>query len=162
MARGELKSRLKLETRLFNEVIQRAEAEGILIATETSVRLAQHQVTFSPRQQAAIDALLAQLQREPYNTPLPKDIAAQVGEEVMQALLEGGQLVRLNTEVMLLAETYRDFVAWLKEHLGREGTITVAQVRDKFSTSRKYALALLEYTDEQRLTKRVGDERVLR
>jgi selenocysteine-specific elongation factor len=35
-------------------------------------------------------------------------------------------------------------------------------VRDAFNTSRKYALALLEYTDEQRLTKRVGDERVLR
>ena len=41
-------------------------------------------------------------------------------------------------------------------------TVNVATVRDIFQTSRKYALALLEYTDEQRLTKRVGDERVLR
>jgi len=35
-------------------------------------------------------------------------------------------------------------------------------VRDTLKTSRKYALALLEYTDEQRVTKRVGDARVLR
>jgi selenocysteine-specific elongation factor len=38
----------------------------------------------------------------------------------------------------------------------------VGQVRDGFNTSRKYALALLEYLDDQRITKRVGDERVLR
>jgi selenocysteine-specific elongation factor len=38
----------------------------------------------------------------------------------------------------------------------------VGQVRDAFNTSRKYALALMEYLDDQRITKRVGDERVLR
>jgi hypothetical protein len=37
----------------------------------------------------------------------------------------------------------------------------VAQVRDYFATSLKYALALMEYLDAQGLTKRVGDERVL-
>jgi hypothetical protein len=31
-----------------------------------------------------------------------------------------------------------------------------------FETSRKYAKALLEYMDEKKLTKRVGDERVAR
>jgi selenocysteine-specific elongation factor len=61
-----------------------------------------------------------------------------------------------------LDETYDKFVAWLKKYLQEHPTVNVAQVRDVFQTSRKYALALLEYTDEQRLTKRVGDERVLR
>jgi selenocysteine-specific elongation factor len=40
--------------------------------------------------------------------------------------------------------------------------MTVAQVRDRFNTSRKYALALMEHLDEQKVTRRVGDERVLR
>jgi selenocysteine-specific elongation factor len=35
-------------------------------------------------------------------------------------------------------------------------------VRDQFNTSRKYAVGLLEYLDEKRVTKRVGDARVLR
>ena len=43
-----------------------------------------------------------------------------------------------------------------------KGKITVAEVRDLLSTSRKYALALMEYMDEQKITRRVGDERVLR
>jgi selenocysteine-specific elongation factor len=49
-------------------------------------------------------------------------------------------------------------VAHIKEH----GSITVAEVRDMFQASRKYALALMEHLDDQRITKRVGDERVLR
>jgi len=40
--------------------------------------------------------------------------------------------------------------------------MTVAQVRDRFNTSRKYALAIMEYLDDRKITRRVGDERVLR
>ena len=47
-------------------------------------------------------------------------------------------------------------------HLKQEGTITVAQVRDLFGASRRYALALMGYLDQQGITKRIGDERVLR
>ncbi len=162
MPRGELKSRLKLETRLFNEAIQRAQHEGTLATMENTVRLSTHQVKFAPAQQAAVDKLLADFRRAPYNTPLPKDVAAAVGDEVMQALIEGGQLTRLSPEVILSTDTYNEFGDWLRGYLKHHQTVNVAQVRDVFNTSRKYALALLEYTDEQRVTKRVGDERVLR
>lgn len=162
MPRGELQSRLKLETRLFNETLQRAGQEAVLVAAEASVRLADHQVQFSPAQQAAIDKLLAQMRQAPYQTPLPKEIAAAVGDDVMAALFEKEQLVRLSNDVILLNETYQEFVAWLKRYLQEHETVNVAQVRDFYKTSRKYALALLEYTDQQHLTKRVGDERTLR
>jgi selenocysteine-specific elongation factor len=39
--------------------------------------------------------------------------------------------------------------------------VTVAQFRDRFQTSRKYALAVLEHLDERKITRRVGDARVL-
>jgi selenocysteine-specific elongation factor len=162
MPRGELKSRLKLETRLFNEAIQRGQQEAALVVTETSVRLPDHRVEFSPEQQAAVNSVLADFRRAPYNTPLPRDVAGILGDDVMLALIEGGQLVRLSDEVILLRETYDDFVGWLKAYLHQNQTVNVAQVRDALTTSRKYALALLEYTDEQRITKRVGDARVLR
>ncbi len=48
------------------------------------------------------------------------------------------------------------------EHLRREETITLAQVRDLFGASRKYAKALLEHLDGRRVTRRMGDTRVLR
>jgi selenocysteine-specific elongation factor len=64
--------------------------------------------------------------------------------------------------VVLLPETYADMVARVTEHLRGKGKITVAEVRDLFQTSRKYALALMEHLDTAGVTRRVGDERVLR
>ena len=47
-------------------------------------------------------------------------------------------------------------------HLQETGSITLAQVRDLFSTSRKYAQAFLEHLDALKVTRRQGDARVLR
>jgi selenocysteine-specific elongation factor len=63
---------------------------------------------------------------------------------------------------LLLAETYKEMRDAVVAHLQDNEGITVAQVRDMFDTSRKYTLALLGYMDEKRITRRVGDERVLR
>jgi selenocysteine-specific elongation factor len=162
MPREALKSRLKLETRLFNEAMARAAAEGALVEGENFVWLPEHSVQFSPEQQEAIDRLLRDFQRTPYTTPSYKDSVAAVGEAVVMALIETGQLVRLSPDVLLLQETYEELVAWIRNYISEHGSVNVAQVRDGFDTSRKYALALLEYLDDQRITKRVGDERVLR
>lgn len=162
MPREALKSRLKLETRLFNEALARAAGEGLLTESETVIRLPEHTVRFRPEQQQAIDRLLHEFRRSPHITPSYKDSVAALGEDVVLALIETGQLVRLSPDVLLLAETYQQLLAWVKEYISEHGSVNVGQVRDAFKTSRKYALALLEYLDDQRITKRVGDERMLR
>lgn len=166
MPREELKNRLSkttpLSPRLFNAVLARAAAEGGLITQTASVRLPTHIIQFAPAQQTKINALLADFRRDPFNTPLPKDCAARVGDAEFAALVELGQLVQLSPEVVLLPETYTQAVAQVKAHLQANRTITVAAVRDLFKTSRKYALALLEHLDAAGVTKRVGDERVLK
>jgi selenocysteine-specific elongation factor len=162
MPREALKSRLKLETRLFNEALARAAAEGALVAGDTVARLPDHAVRFSPTQQEATDRLLREFRRAPYTTPSYKEAVTALGEDVVLALVEAGRLVRLGPDVLLLPETYAELVAWVKRAIAERGSVNVAQVRDAFDTSRKYALALLEYLDDQHITKRVGDERVLR
>ncbi|MDM8528966.1 selenocysteine-specific translation elongation factor [Anaerolineales bacterium HSG24] len=160
LPKNELKSRLQFETRQFNDLLQYAQQHGDLVVAETVVRLPQHQVSFTPDQQRTVDQLLAKFHQAPYNTPLPKDVTAKIGDDLFVALLEGGQLIRLSKEVVLLQETYHGFVDWLRAYFDHADSINLAHVRDQFKTSRKYAMALLEYTDEQRLTKRMGDVRV--
>jgi selenocysteine-specific elongation factor len=46
-------------------------------------------------------------------------------------------------------------------HIKAKGKITLAETRDLFNNSRKYAQALLEHLDQEKVTRRVGDERVL-
>ncbi|HLN64244.1 MAG TPA: SelB C-terminal domain-containing protein, partial [Symbiobacteriaceae bacterium] len=47
-----------------------------------------------------------------------------------------------------------------REHLKAQGKITVSEFRDLLGTTRKFALPLLEWMDEQKITRRAGDERL--
>jgi selenocysteine-specific elongation factor len=172
MPREEAKSRLaqslergwvgKLTPRVFNALVERALEAGWLLASGTVLALATHRVTFSPAQHAKVEALLSDFQRDPYNTPSVKDSAMRVGDEVLAALLEQGRLTQVSADVLFLSETYTALVERIQAHLRANGKITVAEVRDLFTTSRKYALALMEHLDALGVTKRVGDERVLK
>jgi len=167
MPREEVKSRLTqhlpaLTPKLLNEILAMAAAEGWLAETPSVVHLAAHRPAFSPKQQQAVDYLLYQFRQSPYSTPSLAQCEEQLGSDLLGALLEQGLLVKLNEEVVFLGETYGEMRDRVVAHLKDHGRITVAEMRDLFDTSRKYALALAGYLDEQRITRRVGDERVLR
>ena len=70
--------------------------------------------------------------------------------------------MRVSDGVVFSADAYQEMVDAVRAHLLQQGAITVAQVRDMFNASRKYALGLMEHLDDIKLTRRVGDERVLR
>ena len=166
MPREELKSRLQPRRpwpgRLFNEIMSRAAAEGIVVEAEGLIRTADHVVRFTPEQQARVDALLSSFRAQPYTPPSVAEAIASVGPDVLQALIEAKTLTRVSEDVLFLTETYEEMVERVLAHLRAKGSITVAEVRDMFGSSRKYALALMEHLDERRVTRRVGDERVLR
>ncbi|MCA9823439.1 MAG: SelB C-terminal domain-containing protein, partial [Dehalococcoidia bacterium] len=77
-------------------------------------------------------------------------------------LVESGQVVDTGAGVVFDANVFTGMVAALRAEVGYEGTVTLAQVRDLFGTSRKYAQAFLEYLDVLRITRRVGDARIFR
>lgn len=166
MAREELKSRVqgrdKWPTKLFNELVARAVADGVLVERGDYLALPEHQITFTPVQQVKVDALLEAFRRQPYAPPSMADSVAMTDPELISALIYQGTLVRLNEDVLLLKEVYDEMVAGIVAHIKEHGSMTVAQVRDKYNTSRKYALAIMEFLDQQKITRRVGDERVLR
>ena len=87
---------------------------------------------------------------------------AITGADVLAALSEQGRVVRVSESVVFAASAYNEMVARIRAHLEQQGSITVAQVRDMFNASREYALGLMEHLDDIKLTRRVGDERVLR
>ena len=78
------------------------------------------------------------------------------------ALVGHGRIVRVNESIAFGAEPFAEIRRQVVARLQDSATLNVAEVRDMLETSRKYALALMEYFDQQRLTRRVGDARVLR
>ena len=83
------------------------------------------------------------------------------GPEVVRALAQRGELVRLSDDIAFTREAYSQAVALVTDEIATAGSVTVAQVRDRMGASRRPVLALLEHLDSEKVTRRVGDQRVL-
>ena len=162
LPREELKSKLGLAPRVFDRVIERATAENILIASEDLVRRSEFVVQFRADLEKKINALLAEFEKSLYTPPSAQDAEAVIGADAIGALVTQDKLVRLNDAVLLSPKAFHAMRDWVVATINAQGQVTAAQVRDQFGTSRKYAVAFLEYLDDQRVTTRVGDARVLR
>ncbi len=161
MPKEELKSRLALSPRVFNESLARWLAHGDLAEEVAALRLPAHAVRFSPQQEQRIAQTMAAMRQVPYTPPSRADLERDLGAEVVQSLLDQGKLVKVSEEVLFLEGAYREMVQRVVEEIKAKGSTNVASVRDTFNTSRKYAIALLEHLDNTRVTRRQGDDRVL-
>ncbi len=158
MPREELRSRLRLAPRVFDSLLTLWRERGDLKEAGAAVALPGYEPRLNPGQEAQAQAYLAALRANPF-APAP----GFAPEDDLLAYLEGkGEVVRVQDGVVFDARTYHEMVARITDYLQEHGSVTLAQVRDMFGTSRKYAQALLEHLDEKRVTRRVGDERVLR
>ena len=158
MPKAEVASKLKLGPRQFISAVKRLAQEGILVEKGASVHLPAFEIQLTPEQQAKIDAFLRSLARNPYAPPselIPEP-------DLLDLLVDEGRVVKISDSVVFAAATYDEMVRRITAHIKERGKVTLAEVRDMFNTSRKYAQALLEYMDEKQVTRRVGDERVLR
>jgi selenocysteine-specific elongation factor len=146
------------------EIFITLQAEGIVAeatSTGSSIRLPDFVPSFSKAQQQQVEQLLRRFRENPYTPPVRGEAEAVVGTEVLNALIEQGQLVKLGDGVLFLRETYDEAIAKLVQYLREHGTMTVAEARDVLGATRKYILPLLEHIDTLKITRRIGDERVL-
>jgi selenocysteine-specific elongation factor len=160
--REELKSRLKLTSRPYNAILQWIAAEGELTDGGIIVTKTGHSIRFNPHQQQAVDGLLSRFAATPYSPPTVKECISEVGEDLYNAMVELGMLVPIPPEVVFRKQDYEQMVSEVIGILQAKKTITAAEVRDHFNTSRRYVLALLEHLDARGITVREGDIRRLK
>ena len=80
----------------------------------------------------------------------------------LNALTRAGLVVRVAANLHFDPVALEALVARVLAICERDGAATIAGVRDELDTTRRYAQALLEHMDTQRLTRRQGDAHVLR
>lgn len=85
----------------------------------------------------------------------------QQAEEVFNYLVEKGEILKINEEVYMHRDDYEKALILAKDFINKNGQITVAEYRDLLNTNRKVALALLEYFDSLKITRREGNMRKL-
>ena len=154
----EIRSRLDLSQPVYQRALVRLVDESIVVDERQSLRLPDHEIRLTEKMEEEASAYLNSLQKDPYSPSAD----AKVSQELLSVLIDQGKVVRVADGVIFAASAYKEMTDRIVEHLKAQGSITVADARTMFDSSRKYILPLMEHLDQQQITRRNGDERVLR
>lgn len=175
MNKEEFKSRInqrfKLpEAKFADDITALLKEDGLIRTGEKSVALADFTVKYTPEMEAIRQRVLKIYAERKYEMPTGDEAvneAARSEKErssarnIIDALVREGLLVRLNYQYCIDKAAFEAALAGIKEKVAKDGKITLAEFRDMVGTSRKYAVEILEYLDEKKITVKVDDARIL-
>ena len=131
------------------------------------VRLATHRVVLREEEEAARDKIVAAFHQAGLAVPALPELLEKLpldrprARRILEGLLREGVLVKVTAELVFHSEALDELWGKLARQKQNSDRLTVPAFKNLAGVSRKYAIPLLEYLDRQRLTRRVGDERVI-
>jgi selenocysteine-specific elongation factor len=167
MARGELMEKLGLDEAVFQAVVASLITDKKVEASAEVVRLSGRGVAMKDEEAESQRQIEHAFASAGLKVPALKDVLAGVkvdrarAQKIVTLLLRDRVLVKLADELVF----HRDALAALRAMIvGQKSSspkIDVARFKDLTGVSRKYAIPLLEWLDRERVTRRVGDERII-
>ncbi|MFQ6097639.1 MAG: SelB C-terminal domain-containing protein, partial [Armatimonadota bacterium] len=147
---------------VLDEALAELERRGDVVVDARGVRLADHRVRLSDRQQRLIHDIEARARRARFAPPRLEELLGLDAEapEMVSVCLDGGALVDVEG-FLFHADTIAEAKDIILAHTAQHGSLTVSQFRDLTRSTRKYAIPLLTYLDRIGFTRRDGDLRYL-
>lgn len=147
---------------LLNELLKR----GIITASGSTVAAAGFSAQYSDTHSDMRNNMIKAYQTAGFEAPSTGEIMTQFkdkkqAKQVLSDLFKEGLLVKLNPGAYLYKDHYEKAMALLRNHYKTHDTLSLAEFRDLLGTSRKYVLLILDYLDQQKITKLQGDVRIL-
>ena len=141
--------------------------DQILRCPGDAIALMDFSIQFSPEQQKLMDKVEKVYHDSGYAVPALDEVLAQFAKEkglkqVLESMVANETLVKLSDQILYHQEFYRQALDAAMAYTAEHGSLTLGELRDVLGTSRKYALALLEYWDRRNLTKKSGETRTFR
>jgi selenocysteine-specific elongation factor len=170
IGKEELKSRIprRSDPRFFGPLLASLEKEGLAVSDREIVRLPGRTVQMTLDQAGFQAQLAAELDKGWLEAPTLKELCDRLVCSEKQLLTHlnhlarEGRAAKIKSDIFYapgaLAEIREKLTAFLKEN----AEIAPPQFREITGLSRKFMIPLLEYFDQERLTIRLGDKRVLR
>jgi len=154
MPREELRRRLDLGAAAF-EVVLAHWHPAYEACGDGLMRPRGYQVQLTAAQQQVVARGIAMLAAAPYNPP---EVAVE--RELLGYMQASGWVMEVAEGIVFHHQAWQEIVTWVLMTIDSQGSVSVAQLRDRFDTTRKYALAVMEYLDNKRITRRREDVRV--
>ena len=156
MSLEEFRKRLALKERFAQSVLNALLKTGDIEEDGHIVRLENHSPILTVNQQSQIDDFLAILSETPFPTDQPS-----LPVDLQMILVDRGEIIRLGSNMAIKTNYYKMIQSKIINRVKSEGQISLSDTRDLLGTSRKYAQSILEHMDDEKITRRVGDIRIL-
>jgi selenocysteine-specific elongation factor len=168
IAKEELRGRTKSRPELFRAALGQLVAAGAVSVSGDLVRSAGREIALLPEEARAKDLIEQEFERAGLAVPRFDEMLAKLpveakrAQKIFQLLLREKTLVKVAEELVFhknaVARLRELVVKYKKEHGDR---LPIGAFKDMTGVTRKYAIPLLEFLDRERVTRRMGDERVI-
>ena len=151
---------------ILDVLLDRLSTAQRLGGSSNALALPEHNVILSEPQEHIRAALLTIYEEAGWSPPSISNAWKQLGvtqadgEEVFQLLLRQGKLLRLREDLIFSAARLDVLVDEVRTRYAPGVLFGVADFKSWTALSRKHAIPLLEYLDQQRVTRRQGDQRI--
>jgi selenocysteine-specific elongation factor len=167
IGKEQLRESLGLEAAVFRGLVGSLEREKKLQVSGEIVHAVGKGVVLRDEEAESKAQIEKAFAKAGLKVPLLKDVLASLpvdkarAQKIVTLLLRDRVLVKLSDDLVF----HRDALAALRSQIAAQKAKTpklnVANFKDLFGITRKHAIPLLEYLDRERVTRRVGDERVI-
>lgn len=168
MGKEELRNKIKVKIKgkLFDEVLDHFIQQKVIRLDSSLVALADFEIKYSPEQLMILKEIEELYLKGEFQTPSPEEFLNSKKNdhkyrEVLEALVDRKQLVKISDDILFHVKNYEKAKEMLKQYIQEHGEISLSEFRDLIHTTRKYALPLIENFDQNKITKRIGEKRVL-
>lgn len=163
LPQAELQNHLDLPKEIFNELITTLINSEKIIRDRDTIALSKHKPRLSSEEESVVLRILELFGRDRTNPLTKREVVIQIpdSEEIVRFMCQQNMLIELPEEVLFERKHYEVVKNEIIGFLKRDNSISIQQVRKLFGFSRKYILPLLSKLDQEGITERRGDDRVL-
>lgn len=153
-----------LKSEIFNSLTDSLINRDKIALKKGIIFLLSRKPKISTQQKVIISKILKTLKDNPINPPNEKTLISQIvgSKEIIDFLIQEGEIIKLIDGILLESKNYDIMKNKLIEFLKINGSISIAQVRELLGMSRKYIIPLLNKMDEEKITQRKENVRILK
>ena len=169
-SKEEVKSKLPktVETKLFHRILSDLVDSKEVLVEKDKLRLSTHRLFLREDQKRLKNRVEGLFARGGLQSPSLKELASQLSTDesevrnVIYLLMEEGAIIKAKEDIYFHRDAVEKLKGELIQFLRANDEITTAQFKEMTKVSRKYAIPLMEYFDNSKITIRVGEKRLLR
>jgi selenocysteine-specific elongation factor len=169
IGREELKARLFSDAPnlLFQAILDKLVADNKIVLAQDLIHAFGRRVTLKADEEKMRNQLADRFKSLGLQVPTPDDLISSLkldrntAKKLIQLMLKENALVKISEDMLIHRAAMDKLIAEVKALKSKSPKIGVSEFKDLAGVSRKFAIPLLEYLDRQRITRRVGDERVI-